>query len=433
MFDFAPYNENTELRDNILNAEIGDTDVFAKLDTDTINSLLKTVGGMGFSQTGDIIGRDGKPTHKASDIRAALKAHYETVTELNPLDFASVVIEGVAHTINDKGEAVNAEGVVVKTLDEVKALLKEGSFKDAEPDATDLSGILTHANTALGIEFKDEQGNPIVFEPTVDGIAARDRYIIDNVAAQIANESVKSIFNADPDFESLYLYKKQNNGSSLGWTPEPDYGKVVLLPATDANAEKQYLDLIIKAEVAQGRDSKTAEMLAKYLIDDGKGEETAKVALATINRLNESNLEKSRNEAALVEAQRSKDIEAYWGNVKTVLDKGVANGIAIPAFITIKTDEGVAKTVPRSVIYDFMSKPIKDGKSALQLFNSEMTVEDRIVDALMKFTKYNYGDVVKAATASSKVEFIRRTKVGFAGKSPVNGVGGKSPVDSVVL
>ena len=47
MFDFAPYNENTELRDNILNAEIGDTDVFAKLDTDTINSLLKTVEGMG--------------------------------------------------------------------------------------------------------------------------------------------------------------------------------------------------------------------------------------------------------------------------------------------------------------------------------------------------------------------------------------------------
>ena len=433
MFDFSSLNENTELRDNILNAEINDTDVFGKLDTDTINAILKSANGIGFSQTGDIIGRDGKVVHKVADVRNALKTHYSTLNEPNPLDFASVIIDGVSHTINDKGEAVDAAGKVVKTFDEVKSLLKEGSIKDAAPDPTDIAGIIESVNASLGIEFKDEQGNPLTFEPTVEGLAARDKYIIDNVAAQIANESVRSIFNADPDFESLYLYKKQNNGSSLGWGPTPDYSKVSLLPATDANAEKQYADLIIKAEIAQGRDAKTAEMLAKYLIDDGKGEETAKNALATINRLNVEKVAADRAAAEKEELQRAADIENYWKEVKNVLDKGNANGIAIPAFISIKGDDGVIRNVPRQAVYDFMAKPVKDGKSALQLFNSQMTVEDRIVDALMKLTKYNYGDVVKATAANKQVEFIRRARSGANNSASSQGAGGKAPVDMVAL
>ena len=431
MLDLTPYNENTELRDNILNDAVGDADVFGNLDPETINSIVKAAGGMGFTQSGDIIGRDGKVLHKATDLRTQFKNHFSQSNELNPMDFANVVIDGVTHTINDKGEAVDATGNVIKTFDEVKALLKEGIVKDAVEEPTDLEGILNAVNTSLGIDFTDEQGNPITFEPTVEGLQARDKYLIDNVAAQMTREAVDSIFKADNDFESLYQYKRAN-GTSLGWTPTPDYSKTILLPSTDAKAEQQYHDIIVKAEQAQGRDLNTATMLAKYLIDDGKGEEMAKAALVTLNNVNKANAERQQAEAQAEEARLNNERVAYWNEIKSTIDKGVVEGVSIPAFISIKNADGTVRTVPRSSIYEYMSKPVKDGKSAMQLYASQMTPGQRVLSALMQITNYSYGDVAKATATTNKIEFIRKINNNPANKGVTN-PNGKAAVDRVVL
>lgn len=431
MFGATSFNDNAAVRDNIFSETLADNEVFSKFSTEETTEILKITNGIGFNQNGDIVGKDGKVSLKASELREQFRSFYNTGTEVNPLDYADVTIDGVKYIINDKGEAVDNTGKIVKSMAEVKALLTEGGVINDNIEPTDIAGILAAANKALGYEFLDEQGNPISFEPTIEGMAARDKYLIENISARIAQESVQQIFQADTDFESLYLYKKQF-GTSVGWTPAPDYSKTILLPATDAKAEAQHEELIIKAEMARGRSADEAKMFAKYLIDDGKGEAHATKALEFLKGYDVERLNQLRDKQAADEKAQQDSIIAHWNKVNEIINTGKANGITIPAYIPVKDENGVVRHVPRQALYEFMSKPVENGRSALQVYNSKMTPEDQIVDALMKFTRYSYGDVVKATANASKVEFTRRVANGNAGSNRKT-VGGKSPVDSVIL
>ena len=350
------------------------------------------------------------------------------------MDYESVTIDGQAYTINEKGEAVDAAGNVVKTFDEVKALLKgEGAVIKDKFDTTDITGLLAAANAQLGLDFTDENGAAITFEPTVEGMAARDQFIIDRVARQMAQDTIDAVIKADTDFESLYWHK-QKHGTAVGWSPAPDYDNLVLMKPTDAKAEEQYLDIIIKGEIAAGRSPEQAKLFAKYLVDDGKGEESAKAALDALKGARVAANEQARAKAADDARKEAEAVQAYWNKVKSVVDKGQAKGVAIPAFIPLKQEDGTVRNVPRQAVFEFMSKPVQDGKSALQLYNSQMDEEARVLDALLKFTNYGYADIIKAGVNASKVEAVRRVKAGGAsGQSRSNPAGGKSPVDSVVL
>lgn len=434
MFDLELFNDNSELRDNVLNDGLNDIDLFSGLNSDVSTNLVKAFKGVGFNNNGDIVGADGKVALSAKDVRTHLKTHYESINDVNPLDFESIVVDGVSLKINDKGEAIDAAGKVVKSFDEVKSLLKSGNIINGAPDPTDIAGIIAAANEASGIDFVDENGNAISFEPTVEGMAARDRYMIDTIAQQMVKDTIDRVLKADPDFESLYLYKQQNK-SAIGWAPGVDYNSIVVLKPTDPAAEKQYEDLIIKAEVARGASIDRAKALAKYAIEDGKGEAFALESLDVLKQQEQLKLENSR-----VAAQKAKDDEQarvtkYYDDIKNVINSGKAMGVTIPSFIPVKDESGVIRHVPRQVFFDYISKPVQDGKSAYQIRRSGTTPEEVVIDALMKFTGYDNSSIIKAGIAQQKVEAVRKIKTGGAAGNGGRGAGtsGRSPVDMVIL
>ena len=433
--DDSIISDNSVIRDNALNADINDLDFVSKLDTETSTALIKAVNGAGFDNAGNIVSADGKTKYSIADVRKELRDFYSKTNEPNPLDFEAITIGDVSYKINEKGEAVDAEGKVVKTVEEVKALIKDpnASQSDPEPNPNDVSGIIKAANQKLGIDFLDSEGNAVEFEPTPEGIAARDQFIIENVANNIVANTFAKFFEENPELEALYNYKQQNN-SVAGWTYTPSYKDIVLLKSGTTDADAQHLDIIVKAEMALGKSKEEAEIFAKYLVDDGKSEEFAKKSLEKLIAMDAANEAKAVAAQQEAENKRKLDVENYWKSVSAVIDKGEAHGIQIPAFISVKNEDGSISHVPRRHLFDYMSKPVENGKSRYQIEKSQTSPEDVVIDALLKFTKYNYSDVIKKNIAAEKVVLMRKAKAGNAGNAkPNKGAGGKSPVDSVVL
>jgi len=435
MFVFDSLNENTELRDNILNDELNDTELFAGINSETASGIIKSVNGVGFDANGNILGNDGKVVVKADELRGHLKTHYGSLnqegdTVINPLDYDAIEIEGVSLKINDKGEAVNAEGVVVKTVEEVKAIIAD----NATDEPGTLEEIMAAANQDLGIDFKDEDGNDISFDfNTVEGIRSRDQFIIDKVSKQLAQETIDGVFKQDSDFESLYHYK-QANGTSKGWTPKVDYTSVKLIESGAEGSDAQQLDIIIKSEMARGSSLDRAKVLAQYLVDDGKGEDAAKEGLEYLKKSETDSILKSRTETEAKRKQDADSLEEYWSGIQKTINTGVVNGVRIPAFIAIKDANGSVKNVPRASLYEFMSKPINDrNQSALQVYNVNMTNEARIVDALMKMTNYDNSSIVKANVSNEKVKLFRKMKEANSRVNKINNVSGKPANETVVL
>lgn len=433
MIVFESINENEEIRNNMFNDELKAVDIISGLSDDDSNSIIKSANGVGFDGNGNIVDQSGKVVMSPDELRSNIRDYYTSLDgsgELNPLDYEAVEIDGVSYTINEKGEAVDAEGKVFKTIDEVKAALIESGAGD-EPK--DIAAVMALANEGLGINFNDAEGNPIDFDlNTVDGMQARDKFLIDSVSANMATEAVDAIFKNDPDFESLYHYKKAN-GNATGWSPAIDYSKVELLAANADGAEDQYRDVIIKAEIARGSTPDRAKQFAQYLIDDGKGEETAKESLTALNTLSAASTEADRVATQQAQDAEALRIDTHWKGVSDSINSGTVNGIKIPAFIAIPQEDGTVRNVPRNTLYDYMSKPVKDGLSAHQLHKQSLTSDDQIVDALMAMTKKNNTSVINANVKDKQVKFIRKAITNNRSGSNVKLVNGKAPNESVVL
>lgn len=433
MFVFETLNENTEVRDNIFNDELNDTDIFSGLSEELSNDIIKSVNGVGFDANGNILGADGKVLLEPSALRQNIKEYYNSLggggNDINPADYESVEIDGVAYTINDKGEAVDAEGKIVKTPDEVKAIIAEHGTQQPET----IEEVVAAANEGLGIDFKDEEGNPITFDiNTVEGMQARDQFIVDNLAEKLANDRLDEVFGSDPDFESLYLHKRKH-GSADGWSPTVDYSKITLLDSTADGAEDQYRDVIIKAEIAAGRDAEAAKQFAQYLIDDGKGEEAAKKALGGLQATEAARIEAARiADQEAIEA-RNKEITEYWGGIESLINNGKVGDVTIPAFISVKQEDGSIKTVPRRVLYEYMSKPVKDGMSQDQIDARATTPEQKIVNAYLRLTKTGTKDLVNQGVKQEKVKLIRKAKAANPAGNVKTFQNGKAPNDSVIL
>lgn len=78
-----------------------------------------------------------------------------------------VEIDGTLYTLDDNGNAVDDNGEIKFTKEQIDAMSDEG--------ANELDGDYIEAiSKASGIVIKDEKGEPVKFEPTIEGFAKRE-------------------------------------------------------------------------------------------------------------------------------------------------------------------------------------------------------------------------------------------------------------------
>ena len=149
-------------------------------------------------------------------------------------------------TIDGYGNAVDDNGEIKFTKEQIDAMSDEG--------ANELDGDYIEAiSKASGIVIKDEKGEPVKFEPTIEGFAKREAA----VKALGEREGFAKGFNEflanNPDIAALVEYKSKF-GTIEGYSANVDYSKVEI-----KDDDNLLADLIYKAEIQKGTSPELVE------------------------------------------------------------------------------------------------------------------------------------------------------------------------------
>lgn len=147
-----------------------------------------------------------------------------------------VEIDGTLYTLDDNGNAVDDNGEIKFTKEQIDAM------SDEEPNELD-GDYIEAISKASGIVIKDEKGEPVKFEPTIEGFAKREAA----VKALGEREGFAKGFNEflanNPDIAALVEYKSKF-GTIEGYSANVDYSKVEI-----KDDDNLLADLIYKAEI----------------------------------------------------------------------------------------------------------------------------------------------------------------------------------------
>jgi len=379
-----------------------ENETLSELDEDSLKSILSTKNGASFDKSGNVIDTDGNIVASFEDYKTELNDGSDgSDGSVNLDDIESIDIDGTEYSINENGEAVDDTGKVIKTRDEVVALLEELN-NEGEGGETPLIEDIAKLS---GFSPVDEDGKPLVFEDTPDGMAKREVAIVNQFGAELARQELDTFFENNPDIVEMYNYKKIK-GSLDGFKDRVDYNKITV----EADDDNQQTQLIVNAEILKGNSKERAEQIAKYLIEDGKGKDEAILAL---KYLKETQASRDRDAIAAKEAKENEEraaIAAKHEEIAKTVKSGKLNGIVIPEYIKYKRSDGSIMNVTRDFIYQYMTKPVKDGKSLYDIDKEKSNTESEVLDAYLKITGNDYSSIIKGMERQSKVDKLKDIK-----------------------
>jgi hypothetical protein len=170
----------------------------------------------------------------------------------------------ITYKLNEAGDALNEDGTVFKTKDEITTL--STTADDSTISINDIAKV-------SGIKLVDDKGSELEFEATVEGFAKREVAIAEEYQNVGYNQAIDDLYAAHPEIPVL-LQHKQLYGNLDNFGKAIKYQEVTI----EADNKELHKNLIIEAEVARGRDVKSATKVAEMYIADGSSLEEAKLA-----------------------------------------------------------------------------------------------------------------------------------------------------------
>ena len=326
-----------------------------------------------------------------------------------------VEIDGL-YTLDDNGNAVDDNGEIKFTKEQIDAMSDEG--------ANELDGDYIEAiSKASGIVIKDEKGEPVKFEPTIEGFAKREAA----VKALGEREGFAKGFNEflanNPDIAALVEYKSKF-GTIEGYSANVDYSKVEI-----KDDDNLLADLIYKAEIQKGTSPERAKRIVEFAKTNNTLKDDATESLNWLRKTQESEIKAIRErEAKEMQAELEKEIKYFGvsyeddGTVKVhnapgslydlIVVKGQIGEYALPKEgLRIKTTDG-EKLISRQELFDYFSRPVQEinGMVYSQAQIDEINRLSNPAELAMRFIMNLDGGVdqlIKAELAKKEVKRLR--------------------------
>lgn len=275
-----------------------------------------------------------------------------------------VEIDGTLYKLDDKGNAVDDSGNIKFTAEQINEM---SAADDNKLDEDYIEAI----SKVSGIIIKDDKGELVKFEPTIEGFAKRESA----VKALGEQEGFAKGFNKfladNPDIAALVDYKRRF-GTIEGYSANVDYSKVEI-----KDDENLLTDLIYKAEIQKGTSPERAKRIVDFAKSNNTLKEDATESLAWLRKNQEAEVKAIRErEAAEEKAELEKEIKFYGvsyeddGTVKVfdspgslydlVVTKGQIGEYALPKEgLRVKTKDG-EKLISREELFDYFARPIHE-------------------------------------------------------------------------
>lgn len=234
----------------------------------------------------------------------------------------------------------------------------------------------------IGYDGEDE------FEDTEEGIAQLTR----KAAEKMAEDFLETKMHPEVKEFNEYIALGGNPDKYLSTKfPQTDYSKI------EFDEENQMLqERLVKEDlVARGYEGEELEAELKDCKDGGILESKAKRALASLkerqSKEKESLLDRQKEE----QKQAKEEAEKFWN---TVNDK-IKNSSEIKGLKLPETEK------PK--FYDFLTKPVKDGKTQRDLLLEDLTMEDNLAVDYLLYKGFDLKGLVDRKAKDNQAKSLR--------------------------
>lgn len=320
----------------------------------------------------------------------------------------TVNVDGVDYTIDANGNALAADGTVFRTAAELAELISQNG---SEPS------VLEQLQTRFGSDFKDENGNPIVFDNNTEGIAAYVDTVIQNRIAEAQTAALNNLFETYPQVEQVINHLKLN-GTLDDFVEIPDRSQITV----SKDNEEQQATFIREEWKLSGKKGDVNKFI-DYCKNAGILYDTAVESKEAVDSIYESRLAEQKAQVEAKEAAAAAEEKAYWDNVEKTISKGELLGYSIPEQIQCNKD-GKKVMLSRKDFLKYVSTPVdNEGNTAYMLdeakVDSNARMQDDLLKAFLRFTGGDYASLVGMAVNKQKVLSIRTTAAQTTGKRTV--------------
>lgn len=320
----------------------------------------------------------------------------------------TVNVDGVDYTIDANGNAVDADGTVFRTAAELAELIAQNG---SEPS------VLDQLQTRFGSDFKDEDGNPIVFDNNAEGIAAYVDTVVQSRIVEAQTAALNNLFETYPQVEQVINHLKLN-GTLDDFVEIPDRSNITV----SKDNEEQQATFIREEWKLSGKKGDVNKFI-DYCKNAGILYDTAVESKEAVDSIYESRLAEQKAQVEAKEAAAAAEEKAYWDNVEKTISKGELLGYSIPEQIQCNRD-GKKVMLSRKDFLKYVSTPVdSEGNTAYMLdeakVDSNARMQDDLLKAFLKFTGGNYASLVGMAVNKHKVLSVRTAAAQTTGKRTV--------------
>ena len=320
----------------------------------------------------------------------------------------TVNVDGVDYTIDANGNALAADGTVFRTAAELAELISQNG---SEPS------VLEQLQTRFGSDFKDENGNPIVFDNNTEGVAAYVDTVIQSRIAEAQTAALNNLFETYPQVEQVINHLKLNDTLD-DFVEIPDRSQITV----SKDNEEQQATFIREEWKLSGKKGDVNKFI-DYCKNAGILYDTAVESKEAVDSIYESRLAEQKAQVEAKEAAAAAEEKAYWDNVEKTISKGELLGYSIPEQIQCNKD-GKKIMLSRKDFLKYVSTPVdNEGNTAYMLdeakVDSNARMQDDLLKAFLRFTGGDYASLVGMAVNKQKVLSIRTTAAQTTGKRTV--------------
>ena len=320
----------------------------------------------------------------------------------------TINVDGVDYTIDAEGNAIAADGTVFRTATELAELIAQNG---SEPS------VLNQLQTRFGSDFKDENGNPIVFDDNEEGIAAYVETVVQSRVKEAQTAAINNLFETYPQVEQVINHLKLN-GTLDDFVEIPDRSQITV----SKDNEEQQATFIREEWKLSGKKGDVNKFI-DYCKNAGILYDTAVESKEAVDSIYESRLAEQKAQVEAKEAAAAAEEKAYWDNVEKTISKGELLGYSIPEQIQCNKD-GKKVMLSRKDFLRYVSTPVdSEGNTAYMLdeakVDSDARMQDDLLKAFLRFTGGDYASLVGMAVNKQKVLSIRTAAAQTTGKRTV--------------
>lgn len=320
----------------------------------------------------------------------------------------TINVDGVDYTIDAEGNAIAADGTVFRTATELAELIAQNG---SEPS------VLNQLQTRFGSDFKDENGNPIVFDDNEEGIAAYVETVVQSRVKEAQTAAINNLFETYPQVEQVINHLKLN-GTLDDFVEIPDRSQITV----SKDNEEQQATFIREEWKLSGKKGDVNKFI-DYCKNAGILYDTAVESKEAVDSIYESRLAEQKAQIEAKEAAAAAEEKAYWDNVEKTISKGELLGYSIPEQIQCNKD-GKKVMLSRKDFLKYVSTPVdSEGNTAYMLdeakVDSDARMQDDLLKAFLRFTGGDYASLVGMAVNKQKVLSIRTAAAQTTGKRTI--------------